>query len=295
MDTSILSSVYIGYSAGQLLNEGGRAGNVFIGNFAGYNQNVSDRLFISNSGVGMEEALIYGEFDNDILRVNGDLHLAANAANGNTILRMEGVGGQMNEVIRYDGDTNDVIMGSVSGGGGKLLLRANGAPAMTILENGNVGIGNINPPDKFHVVGNGYFSNFVIAEKEVFINGMVAGAGTSDVRYNATTGRLTQSTSDRRLKENIKTIDGALDKITQLRGVRFTWKEETDGRPQLGLIAQEVKDVLPEVVSQNKNGYYGVDYTETIGVFVEAIKEQQEMIEELKEEIEMLKRKLEEY
>jgi len=277
IDTAITNSVYIGYAAGQLPSNKvlSRSGNVFIGNFAGYDQEEDNRLFIANSSVGKTEALLYGEFDSGLLRVNGDLQIAANAATGNSRLFMKGVGGNLNEVIRYDGDRNDVVMGSVTGAGGKLFLRSDGATRMSVIENGNVGIGTTNPTQNLHVEGNGYFSNFVIVEEELFINNVIAGAGTSDLKYNAATGRITSSTSDMRLKRDIKTIDNALEKIKSLRGVSFYWKDHPHDQPQLGLIAQEVKEILPEVVSENKNGYYGVDYSETIGVFVEAMKEQQ--------------------
>jgi hypothetical protein len=82
--------------------------------------------------------------------------------------------------------------------------------------------------------------------------------------------------SDRRLKKDIKTIESALDKVMKLRGVSFKWKKkDTDnGKKQIGLIAQEVKRVVPEVVT-GKGGKekYGIDYGDLAGLFVEAIKE----------------------
>ena len=99
--------------------------------------------------------------------------------------------------------------------------------------------------------------------------------------------------SDRRLKRDIKTIRSALDKIMELRGVSFKWKQKniSDGRRQIGLIAQEVKKVLPEVVN-GKGGKenYAIDYGNMAGLFVESIKEPQKQIEKLTKRITNLER-----
>jgi hypothetical protein len=89
--------------------------------------------------------------------------------------------------------------------------------------------------------------------------------------------------SDRRKKTNIETIKNALEKVTSLRGVFYDKiGEETKGR-QLGVIAQEVDQVLPEAVSYAKDiDEYGVKYGNMVGVLIEAIKEQQKQIEDLK-------------
>lgn len=108
--------------------------------------------------------------------------------------------------------------------------------------------------------------------------------------FNPSTGLLTStdynSSSDERLKENIKTVENAVDTISSLRGVTFDWKE--GNAKGIGLIAQEVNDVLPDVVTTDENGYMGVKYTNIIGILVEAIKEQQEQINTLKKQIEKL-------
>jgi hypothetical protein len=94
-------------------------------------------------------------------------------------------------------------------------------------------------------------------------------------------GTLTTSTSDQRLKKNIETIPHALEKVLALRGVTFNWKDSSIPRKMMGMIAQEVQRVAPELVFQNeKDGYYGINYGETTGLLVEAIKEQQKTIQE---------------
>ena len=113
----------------------------------------------------------------------------------------------------------------------------------------------------------------------IFANG-TSGAITEQVSsskltFNPSSGLLTttdyNSSSDKRLKKSIKTVGSALDKVGALRGVTFTWKDSNT--PAIGMIAQEVLEVLPEVVTTDDDGYMGIKYTNVIGVLVEAIKE----------------------
>ena len=89
--------------------------------------------------------------------------------------------------------------------------------------------------------------------------------------------------SDRTLKKNIQPIEGALDKVKRLRGVNFQWKDpkfSSEGT-KLGIVAQEAKDVIPEVVS-NSGKYYSIQYGPIVALLIEAVKEQQEKIDDLK-------------
>jgi hypothetical protein len=88
------------------------------------------------------------------------------------------------------------------------------------------------------------------------------------------------SPSDARLKKNVEVIAGALDKVKRLRGVSYTLRDRE--RQEVGLIAQELKEVVPEVVRMGADGFYGVQYGNLVGLLVEAIKEQQVQIDELK-------------
>ena len=116
-------------------------------------------------------------------------------------------------------------------------------------------------------------------------------AGVSKFTFNQTgnftaTGDVT-AYSDRRFKHNIETIDNAVDTVLKLRGVSF----EKDNRNSIGVIAQEVEEVLPEVVHTNEEGYKSVAYGNMVGLLIEAMKEQQSQIEALKAEIQNLKDK----
>jgi len=124
--------------------------------------------------------------------------------------------------------------------------------------------------------------------------GTVAGTGAALYR-NTSTGLLAPSVSDERLKQNIEQIEGALDKVLNMRGVYFNWKDaddfsSDDDSRQIGMIAQEVEEILPEAVILNGvRDYKTIRYSEMIAVLVEAIKEQQEQIEIMKDEIAVLK------
>ena len=89
------------------------------------------------------------------------------------------------------------------------------------------------------------------------------------------------SLSDVNLKTNVVVIDNPLDKVVQLRGVNFDWKE--DNRPSMGVIAQEVAEVLTQLV----HGYETktVNYNGLIGLLIECVKKQQEEIDELKKRL----------
>jgi hypothetical protein len=95
--------------------------------------------------------------------------------------------------------------------------------------------------------------------------------------------------SDARLKTDINTIDNALDKVLSLRGVSYYRTDVETDKKKIGLIAQEVAEVLPEVVTENEDGMYSVAYGNIVGLLIEAIKEQQTQIESQKTEIEELK------
>ena len=86
--------------------------------------------------------------------------------------------------------------------------------------------------------------------------------------------------SDARLKENVETIEGALDKVSQMRGVMY----DKDGERGTGVIAQEMQQVMPEVVMDSGRGdYLSVAYGNIVGVLIESIKELKAEIEALKD------------
>ena len=128
--------------------------------------------------------------------------------------------------------------------------------------------------------------------------GVDVNASTTDGRIDASNDIVAYSSSDRRWKENIKPIDNALNKILKIGGYTFDWKELTEEERKtqhgneghdVGVIAQEVEEVLPEVVTTRENGFKGVKYDKMVALLIEGMKEQQSQIEELKSEISKLK------
>tara|TARA_E500000331_G_scaffold235795_1_gene226103 strand:- start:1553 stop:4117 length:2565 start_codon:yes stop_codon:yes gene_type:complete len=93
------------------------------------------------------------------------------------------------------------------------------------------------------------------------------------------------ASSDKRLKDNIKPIEGALDKVSKISGNTFDWNEEKQNTykgKDYGVIAQEIKDVMPELVDTRDNGYLAVKYDKIVPLLIESIKELKKEIEELK-------------
>ena len=117
----------------------------------------------------------------------------------------------------------------------------------------------------------------------------LANNGTLDVDGDVV-AFSTVTNSDRRLKTDIETIENASKKVSQLRGVEYTWTHgKRKGQRDIGLIAQEVEEVVPEVVSEGEllDGTTAkrVDYAKLVGLLVEANKEQQDIISQLEERI----------
>ena len=117
----------------------------------------------------------------------------------------------------------------------------------------------------------------------------------TDVAWIANDGSFTTKgditaffSSDKRLKTNIRPIENALNKVSQISGVTYNWNENSVDkdldRRESGVIAQEIIEVLPEVVTERDNGYLAVQYERLIPLLIESIKE-------LKQEVETLKNK----
>ena len=134
-----------------------------------------------------------------------------------------------------------------------LGLNTGGTERMIIDGSGNIGIGTSTPAFKFQV--------YLSASNEGHVDAAGAWANTSDER----------------LKKNVITLDSALEKVMQLRGVRYDWRTEEDAvsSTRIGFIAQEMEQIFPQFVSAGNNGIKGIAYGSLTPVLVEAIKEQQ--------------------
>lgn len=101
--------------------------------------------------------------------------------------------------------------------------------------------------------------------------------------------------SDERLKDDITSLESPLEKIMALRGVTFTWKDETLAKrgTQIGFVAQEVQEVLPELIGETPDGMLGVDYASMTSVLAGGMQEQQIQIETMKDQIAALESQME--
>ncbi|MFV8327953.1 tail fiber domain-containing protein, partial [Flavobacterium sp. ZS1P14] len=101
--------------------------------------------------------------------------------------------------------------------------------------------------------------------------------------------------SDSRLKTHIETLDNVLQKIEQIRGIRFEYRDQHKYATgsKVGVIAQELQRVYPEMVTQGKDGFLKVDYTQLTGIVIQAIKEQQKEIDALKAQMDHQQQQIE--
>ena len=96
------------------------------------------------------------------------------------------------------------------------------------------------------------------------------------------------ASSDARLKKNVKPIENALDKVMQINGVEFDWDEaaqDVHKGHDVGVIAQEIEAVLPELVQTRDNGYKAVKYEKLTALLIETVKELKAEIDELKAQL----------
>jgi hypothetical protein len=172
------------------------------------------------------------------------------------------------------------------------------------------GIYTRNNSDRLFVIGNGTSTTerndalIILKNGTTYFNGIlnpytnnVYSLGSSSYRWTtvyATNGTI--NTSDARYKTNIQTIENPIDKIMGINGIRYNWNSNEypdmnfDNDTHLGVLAQEVEEVLPELVFTDENGYKSVSYEKLTPVLIEAVKEQQEEITELKARLEALER-----
>ena len=230
------------------------------------------------------------------------LTTATNANTANAIVAREASGNFSAGTITatFNGNLTGNVTGNCSG-------TSNNITAYTI--NQNLGTSNSPSFDQVLATNNGNGTNFKVgddawlgdvnAANTVRLKGIQdATAGYLTFGNQTTQLGLTNSTtltwgaaftatgditaySDRRVKENIKTIDNALAKVLCLRGVTYNRTDLDDKSEKIGVIAQEIQEILPQVVSE-ENDRYSVAYGNITGVLIEAIKEQQKQIEELK-------------
>jgi hypothetical protein len=180
-------------------------------------------------------------------------------------------------------------------GSGDLILDAGGEHIRFYDDGnewGNIESGSLN----FNLTATGQDKDFVFLGNDGGSGIIAARIDMSDAGALICNGNITAfgSTSDIRLKENVEVIPNALDKVKQLKGITFNYKK--DGKKSTGLIAQDLEKVLPEAVYEtsdvdDEDKHLAIRYGNTVGLLVEAIKEQQEQIETLTAKVKELEDK----
>jgi uncharacterized protein YaiE (UPF0345 family) len=185
------------------------------------------------------------------------------------------------------------------------------AERMRLDSNGNLLVGTTTSTAKFTLTGGGQTSYFTQSSSGGYVCSMSAANNASNYYYvnwleGATSrGAVTSNgvvmiyggTSDYRLKENIKPMTNGLERVSKLKPVTYTWKE--NGKISEGFIAHELQEVVPDAVSGKKDQvdsdgnpmYQNIDPRMIVATLTVAIQEQQVMIEELKAEVAVLKAK----
>ena len=184
---------------------------------------------------------------------DGDLHLTTTSGNGSSYLRLiENPTFIVGGYLHYDGKADILHIGTNISGDVNTISLPRGT--------GDVGIGTGSPNYKLDVRGT---------------------IGNNAMMFH----------SDIRWKKNVQSLPNSLDMVTRLRGVNYEWRQDEfpemnfpEGQ-RIGLIAQEVEKVIPELVNTAADGYKSVEYANLVAVLIEAIKEQQKQIEELERRI----------
>ena len=202
------------------------------------------------------------------------VHVYANAASDADLYvqNIDTTSGSQASLYLDAGAVNVDLFASVTGGAGRLQTSTNHPFTF-----------GTNATERIRISVNGGFSVGTVADPG---SGSIYATGNVTAYYS----------SDRRLKTNISVIENALDKLSKINGVTFDWTDEHISKSggedsyfmrkhDVGVIAQEVQEVLPEVVAEREDGTLAVKYDRIIPLLIEAIKEQGKKIAELESKL----------
>ena len=222
---------------------------------------------------------INNDADNRVLTANGNSTL-----NGESNLTFDGSTLIINDTrISEFGASDSDITGLLGGStfGSLIESDANGHIAIAIRDNDTA--------DSFAVVaGDGdYYSNTTYDKLafQVKADGTTTIGGTTTVSgsLNVTGDVTAYHSSDERLKDNIELIPQPIEKIKQIKGVSFDWNERSSFTGHdIGVVAQDIEAILPELVRTNGAGFKAVRYEKLVALLIEGIKDLQEQVDELK-------------
>jgi Chaperone of endosialidase len=197
-------------------------------------------------------------------------------------------------IPQYQGGVTSIVAGtnvSISGGTGAVTINAAGS-VTSVAATSSIGLTITNSP----ITTSGTLVIGSISD-DLRMRSLRVGSFTGLTLPSAVDGKVEASgdivgfsTSDERLKENIKIIENATDKLSRIRGVKFDWKKEFEylhgfEGSDIGVIAQDVEVEFPEAIKQRETGYLAVRYEKLIGLLIAGFNEQSKKIKELESKI----------
>jgi hypothetical protein len=257
----------------------------------------SHRLKVVNDGTGITGYLYYGQEGGSTATLyanvaTGNVGIGTTSptaklhVSGNTIITGNAVIGATTTTNKFEVAGLAGQLFSVSDSFTGTIFSVNdvsGIPSIEVLDTGLIKMAQYNGAV---AIGTGTITS---STAELSVYGMLYTLG-SQGEIRASSEITAYFSSDRRLKENIKLIENPITIIDQIRGVTFDWTDEhmarrggEDGyfvrKHDIGVIAQEVQAVLPELVGTREDGYLAVKYEKMVPLLIEAIKEQQKTID----------------
>lgn len=269
---SIIFPLFTGSINAQVIDAAGAGGAYTIanypGNFTGYYDGFTVFFKANHTNLGPATMQVGASAPVNILNTAGNALAANDILNNQVVMIVYSTVGPRFQMV--------TTSGNVSAGAGIS------------------GSGTLNYVPRFSAANT--LGNSMIIDDGTNLGVGVAPGGSYKLEVNGLVGSLgINETSDQRYKKNIFTIQDPLQKVLALRGVSYDWRtgEFPDknfvSTPQIGLIAQEVEKVIPQVVTTDASGYKSVEYSKLVALLIEAVKEQQNKIEALTAENQILK------
>ena len=188
-----------------------------------------------------------------------------------------------NSRIRHLKDNSNGSTGTMLQFGTTTEGAGDASTKMTIKANGYVGIGTTSPGYTLEVNGTAN----IVSHLSAHCLGVGTAAPAQNGVIRAAGDIIAYYSSDKKLKDNIVKIEKPLEKLDKINGYEFDWndKQKLYEGHDVGVVAQEVEEVYPELVETRKNGYKAVKYEKLVPLLVESIKELKNEIEQLKKQI----------
>jgi hypothetical protein len=226
---------------------------------------------------------LYSNFSNS---TTGYLQIARGWESNSGFIEFLQANGTRKGYIGFGGDT--VAFQLIGEGSRSIELATNSVIQMTITSSGNVGIGTGTPSVRLQVMNGGQSTARIYGNSNAIYTDWPSGWGGGLNTYDISCAGIYYSTlsqrSDARKKENVNQYTRGLSEVLQLNPVSFNWKEYNQTETQYGFIAQEVEQIIPEIVNEDSEGYKNIKHA-YIPILVNAIKELQSQIDQIKDNL----------